>query len=62
VVLGGARRIWLLFCHVCAQKHNRSGSISVVVVSKANGKYKKFKTFGTWSSEVEIKSFFVQRQ
>ncbi|MCQ2259490.1 MAG: hypothetical protein MJZ41_16115 [Bacteroidaceae bacterium] len=28
------------------KKHNRSGSTSVVVVSKASGKYKEIKSFG----------------
>ena len=38
------------------KKHNRSGSTSVVVVSKANGKYKELKSFGSSTSEDEIDS------
>ena len=38
------------------KKHNRSGSTSVVVVSKANGKYKELKSFGSSTSEEEIDS------
>ena len=38
------------------KKHNRSGSTSVVVVSKASGRYKEVKTFGSsfLESEIEI--------
>ena len=38
------------------KKHNRSGSTSVVVVSKASGKYKEIKSFGSSTSEEEIDS------
>ena len=38
------------------KKHNRSGSTSVVVVSKASGKYKEIKSFGSSTSEEEIHS------
>ena len=38
------------------KKHNRSGTTSVVVVSKANGKYKEIKSFGSSSSEEDIES------
>ena len=38
------------------KKQNRSGSTSVVVVSKASGKYKEIKSFGSSTSEEEIKS------
>ena len=36
------------------KKQNRSGSTSVVVVSKASGKYKEIKTFGASFSEEEV--------
>ena len=36
------------------KKHNRSGTISVVVVSKNGGKYKEIKSFGCSSLESEI--------
>ena len=38
------------------KKHNRSGTTSVVVVSKASGKYKEIKSFGFSSSEEDIES------
>lgn len=38
------------------KKHNRSGSTSVVVVSKASGKYKEIKSFGSSTCEDEIDS------
>ena len=38
------------------KKHNRSGTTSVVVVSKANGTYKEIKSFGSSSSEEDIES------
>ena len=40
------------------KKHNRSGSTSVVVVSKASGKYKELKSFGSSTSEEEIDSLY----
>ena len=44
------------------KKHNRSGSTSVVVVSKASGKYKEIKSFGSSTSEEEIRSFGGQQE
>lgn len=38
------------------KKHNRSDTTSVVVVSKAYGKYKEIQSFGTSSSEEDIES------
>ncbi len=38
------------------KKHNRSGTTSVVVVSKTSGKYKEIKSFGASSSEEDIES------
>lgn len=38
------------------KKHNRSGSTSVVVVSKASGRYKEVKTFGSSFLESEIET------
>lgn len=38
------------------KKHNRSGSTSVVVVSKVSGKYKEIKSFGSSTYEDEIDS------
>lgn len=42
--------------HHVRKKHNRSGSTSVVVVSKASGKYKEIRSFGSSTSENEIDS------
>lgn len=42
---------------------NRSGSISVQIISKAKGKYKVVKTIGSGNSEQEIeKLIFLGRQ
>ena len=38
------------------KKHNRSGTTSVAVVSKAKGKYKEIKSFGSSLSEEDIDS------
>ena len=40
------------------KKHNRSGSTSVVMVSKASGKYKELKSYGSSTSEEEIDSLY----
>ena len=42
------------------KKINRSGPTSVVVVSKASGKYTEIKSFGTSTSEEEIDSLCLQ--
>ena len=46
--------------YLCAMfirnKKNRSGSTSVVVVNKINGRYKEIKNFGTVSTEEDIQS------
>lgn len=42
------------------KKRNRSGSTSVVVVSKAGGKYKEIKSFGASSSEEELDSLCLK--
>ena len=45
VVLGGASEKTCTFCTMYVRKkHNRSGSTSVVVVSKASGKYREIKS------------------
>ena len=49
------RNVYLCTIYV-RKKHNRSGSTSVVVVSKASGKYKEIKSFGSSTSEEEIHS------
>ena len=45
-----------------ARKKNRSGSTSVVVISKAAGKVKYLKTIGISSDELEIEKFVVEAQ
>ena len=54
---GWRKRKNVYFCTMYVRKkHNRSGSTSVVVVSKASGKYKEIKSFGSSTSEEEIHS------
>lgn len=48
------KNVYLCIMYV-RKKHNRSGSTSVVV-SKASGKYKEIKSFGSSTSEGEIDS------
>lgn len=45
-----------LYSMYVRKKHNRSGTTSVVVVSKTSGKYKEIKSFGASSSEEDIES------
>ena len=54
MVLGGAseKNVYLCTMYV-RKKRNRSGSTSVVMVSKASGKYKEIKSFGSSTSEEE---------
>ena len=40
------------------KKRNRSGTTSVVVVSKSSGKYKEIKSFGCSSSEEDIEHLY----
>ena len=54
-----AKKVYLCTMYVC-KKHNRSGSTSVVVVSKASGKYKEIKSFGFSTSEEKIDSLCEQ--
>ena len=49
------QKVYLCSMYV-RKKHNRSGTTSVVVVSKAIGKYKEIKSFGFSSSEEDIES------
>ena len=48
-----AKKVYLCSTYI-RKKHNRSGTTSVVVVSKACGKYKEIKSFGSSSSEEDI--------
>ena len=52
---GVSKKVYLCSMYV-RKKHNRSGTTSVVVVSKAIGKYKEIKSFGFSSSEEDIES------
>ena len=61
-IIGGgwvaqAKNVFLCTMYV-RKKPNRSGSTSVVVVSKASGKYKELKSFGSSTSEEEIDSLY----
>ena len=57
VALGDASKNMYLCSMYVRKKHNRSGgTTSVVVVSKAYGKYKEIQSFGTSSSEEDIES------
>lgn len=42
------------------KKRNRSGSITVVAVSKARGYYKEVRNFGTAESEVEVAALYTK--
>lgn len=64
--MGGAgRRKWknVYFCpmHV-RRKKNRSGTVSVVVVSKARGRYHEVKSFGTSDSEEKLSSLVQEAE
>ena len=52
-----AKNVFLCTMYV-RKKHNRSGSTSVVVVSKASGKYKELKSCGSSTSEEKIDSLY----
>ena len=52
-----AKNVFLCTMYV-RKKHNRSGSTSFVVVSKASGRYKELKSFGSSTSEEEIDSLY----
>ncbi len=53
-----------LFLRIFLRKlKNRSGSISVQIISKDNGKYKVIKTIGSSSNEQEVqKLIFLRKQ
>jgi transposase len=42
------------------KKNNRSGTVSVVIVSKQSGRYKEVRTVGTSSDELEVATFVQQ--
>ena len=42
------------------RKRNRSGSITIVVVDKSEGKYREIKTFGTSTDPDEIDRFALE--
>lgn len=44
------------------KKKNRSGTISVVVVSKSSGKYREIQSFGTVASEEEAEILYADAQ
>ncbi|MDR1370833.1 MAG: hypothetical protein LBJ72_12025 [Dysgonamonadaceae bacterium] len=42
------------------RKKNRSGSISIVVIDKSNGKFREIKTIGTSSDISELEKLYVE--
>ena len=44
------------------RKHNRSGTVSVVIVDKGSGAYREIRTIGTSSEESEVAEFVRQGQ
>ena len=42
------------------RRHNRSGTVSVVVVDKQKGVYREIRTIGTSSEEMEVSEFIEQ--
>ena len=56
---GASKKVYLCTMYI-RKKHNHSGSTSVVVVSKASGKYKEIKSFGSSTSNEEIDSLCEQ--
>jgi len=44
------------------KKHNRSGTVSIVVVDKHHGAYKEVRVIGTSSEESEVMEFVRQGQ
>lgn len=50
-----SRVLFLLFSlNVCKEKKNKSGSVSVQIISKSNGKYKVVKSLGSSTSSDAI--------
>ena len=62
--MGGAGWRKQNFAYLCTmyvrKKHNRSGSTSVVVVVKHNGRYKEIKSFGSSYDNSEIERLVMQ--
>lgn len=58
-----AQRFFLVICAMYVRrKKNRSGTISVVVVSKDTGRYNEIRSFGTASAEDEVDSLCAKAQ
>ena len=63
VTLGDASKKNVYLCTMFVRKKkNRSGTISVVVVSKARGKFREIKNFGTAKSEAESAALYAEAQ
>lgn len=61
--LGWRKRKNVYLCTMFVRKkNNRSGTISVVVVSKAHGKFTEVKKFGVAKSEEEADELFQKAQ
>lgn len=48
---------WVMYMR---RKRNRSDSISIVVVDKSDGTYRKIKTFGTSSDPVKLERYALE--
>jgi hypothetical protein len=54
------RHMHILHHHFgCRKEKNRSGSISIVVIDKSNGKFREVKTIGTSSDISELEKLYV---
>ena len=61
--MGDANPIFLYLCIMFVRKkNNRSGTISVVVVSKSHGKFTEVKKFGVAKSPEEADELFQKAQ
>ena len=56
-----AKKVYLCIMFL-RKKKNRSGSISVVVVSKSRGRYREIRSFGTADTEEEISKLYSAAQ
>lgn len=48
-----------IFLHVCSKKENSSGSTSIQVIQKINGRYKVYKTIGCATTQQKIKKLVL---
>ncbi len=50
----------LIFRHVCPEKANRSGIISIQVIDKSGGSYRVVKTIGSSQDSIEVEKFVLE--